>query len=100
MEKCLLGTNIMVRLALSHVADYSSPCDRHKFGKGDAKAKRIMPGYTIWVNLLDYSAAVLPVTLANKNVDVIDKGYKPLSPQDEKVWEACELLIPVSISLC
>jgi len=28
------------------------------------------------------------VTLADKNVDVVDKGYKPLNETDEKVWEA------------
>jgi len=44
--------------------------------------------YSVWVNLLDYSTAVLPVTLADKNVDVVDKGYKPLNETDEKVWEA------------
>lgn len=80
----------MVRLVLSYLLTCVLAVARYKFGKGEAKAKRIMPGYTIWVNLLDYSAAVLPVTLADKNVDVVDKGYKPLSPQDEKVWEACE----------
>ncbi|KAH7346303.1 amidase [Rhexocercosporidium sp. MPI-PUGE-AT-0058] len=45
-------------------------------------------GYSIWVNLLDYSASVLPVTLADKNVDVVDEGYKALNEMDGKVWEA------------
>ncbi|KAG4428877.1 hypothetical protein IFR05_015638 [Cadophora sp. M221] len=45
-------------------------------------------GYSIWVNLLDYSASVLPVTLADKKVDVVDEGYKALNDMDEKVWEA------------
>ncbi|KAL2069449.1 hypothetical protein VTL71DRAFT_14128 [Oculimacula yallundae] len=44
--------------------------------------------YSIWVNLLDYSAAILPVTLADKNIDVVDEGYKPLNEIDEKVCQA------------
>jgi amidase len=50
-----------------------------------------MPGYSVWVNLLDYSAAVLPVTTVDKTVDVVDEGYKPISGADEKVWKGCEL---------
>jgi len=49
-----------------------------------------MAGNSVWVNLLDYSAAVLPVTLADKNIDVIETGYTPLNGQDEKVHQACE----------
>ena len=49
-----------------------------------------MPGLSTWVNLLDYSAAVLPVTLADKNIDVVDEDYKPISAQDEKVHQACK----------
>jgi amidase len=52
-----------------------------------------MPGYSVWVNLLDYSAAVLPVTTVDKNIDVVDEGYKPLSEADEKVWQGCEFLL-------
>jgi amidase len=64
--------------------------DRNKFGNEAMRAKRIMPGLSTWVNMLDYTAAVLPVTLADKNVDVFDEGYKPLNEQDEKVFLACE----------
>lgn len=44
----------------------------------------------MWVNLLDYSAAVLPVTTVDKSVDVVDEGYKPMSEADVKVWKGCE----------
>jgi len=44
-------------------------------------------GYSTWVNLLDYSAAVLPVTTVDKTVDVVDEEYKPISAADEKVWK-------------
>jgi amidase len=52
-----------------------------------------MPGLTAFVNLLDYSTAVLPVTLVDKHVDVVDAGYKPLNPTDEKVHRGCELFL-------
>jgi amidase len=56
-----------------------------------------MPGKSTWVNLLDYSAAVLPVTLADKNIDIVETGYTPLNGQDEKVYQACE--VPSSANL-
>ena len=55
--------------------------------------KRVVPGLSCWVNLLDYSCAVLPVMLADKNIDVADVGYEPKNPTDEKVLKACELCI-------
>jgi len=63
-----------------------------KFGTGENKAKRVMPGLSAWVNMLDYTSAVLPVTLADKNIDVFDKNYKPISGQDEKVHLGCKFL--------
>ena len=62
---------------------------RIKFGDPN---KRVPPGYSVWVNLLDYSAAVLPVTTVDKSVDVVDYGYKSINALDEKVWKACEFL--------
>lgn len=61
-----------------------------KFGTGENKTKRVLPGMSTWVNLLDYSAAVLPVTLADKTIDVQDLTYKPMNPQDDKIYQACE----------
>jgi amidase len=46
--------------------------------------------YTEAINLMDYSAAVIPVTTANKEIDVFDKDYEPLNETDRKNWEACE----------
>lgn len=43
-------------------------------------------GYTQVVNLLDYSAAVIPVTRADKSVDTIDPDYIPLNDLDAKNW--------------
>jgi amidase len=69
-----------------------------KFGTGENKAKRVMPGLSAWVNMLDYTAAVLPVTLADKNIDAFDKNYKPISGQDEKVYLGCKY--PFSTPCC
>jgi hypothetical protein len=66
---------------------------RHIIGIGETKAKRVLPGYSAFVNLLDYPAAVLPVMLADKKIDVVDEGYKPLNFQDEKCYLACKISI-------
>ncbi|MCJ1377476.1 hypothetical protein MMC17_000571 [Xylographa soralifera] len=44
--------------------------------------------YTECINLMNYSACVIPVTKANKNIDVFDHDYKPLNDTDRKNWEA------------
>ncbi|RFU26570.1 hypothetical protein B7463_g9772, partial [Scytalidium lignicola] len=45
-------------------------------------------GYSTTTNLLDYTTAVIPVTLADKKVDLRDETYKPLNEEDRKVWES------------
>ncbi|EFY89514.1 general amidase [Metarhizium acridum CQMa 102] len=45
-------------------------------------------GYTEFVNLLDFSSAVLPVTKADKDMDVARGDFKPLTPKDEINWRA------------
>ncbi|KAK6219342.1 hypothetical protein LQW54_002330 [Pestalotiopsis sp. IQ-011] len=44
--------------------------------------------YTEVINLMNYSAAVIPVTRTDKDVDVLDKDYQPSSDLDRKNWEA------------
>ncbi len=39
---------------------------------------------------MDYSAAVIPVTKANKKVDTFNTDYQPMNEVDQKNWEACE----------
>jgi amidase len=68
-----------------------------KFGTGENKAKRVMPGMSAWVNMLDYTATVLPVTFADKNIDVFDKSYRPISDKDEKAYIGCKC---PSLTLC
>ena len=50
-------------------------------------------GYTIWVNVLDYTSVVLPVTKADKSIDTIDGSYWPLNDVDKETFESCELTI-------
>ncbi|KAJ9640388.1 hypothetical protein H2201_002564 [Coniosporium apollinis] len=44
-------------------------------------------GYTVWVNLLDYTSVVVPVTLADKNVDKVDTDYQPMNDIDKATQE-------------
>ncbi|TID20558.1 putative glutamyl-tRNA(Gln) amidotransferase subunit A [Venturia nashicola] len=45
-------------------------------------------GYTTWVNLLDYSSVVFPVTSVDKELDKVDEGYKPLNDEDKICYES------------
>lgn len=42
-------------------------------------------GYTLFANVLDYSVGVLPVTRADRLVDVYPEGFEALSEADEGV---------------
>ncbi|OAQ65418.1 general amidase [Pochonia chlamydosporia 170] len=44
--------------------------------------------YTEAINLMNYSAVVIPVTKANKDIDVIDRSYCPKNETDRLNWEA------------
>jgi len=47
--------------------------------------------YTEAINLMSYSAAVIPVTFADKTLDPYDKSYQPRGEVDALNWEACKL---------
>ncbi|KAK4142635.1 Acetamidase [Dichotomopilus funicola] len=59
--------------------------------------------YTEVINLLNYSVAVIPVTKANKDIDVVDPSYQPLNGLDKKNSEAYDPEIydgaPVGVQL-
>ncbi|KAK3169595.1 hypothetical protein OEA41_008979 [Lepraria neglecta] len=40
------------------------------------------------MNLMDYSVAVIPVTKADKSIDLFDNDYQPLNADDRKNWQA------------
>ncbi|KAI9691188.1 MAG: Acetamidase [Bathelium mastoideum] len=47
-------------------------------------------GYSIWINLFDYTSVVVPVTNADKSVDKVDVGYQPINEVDKKTYECCK----------
>lgn len=46
--------------------------------------------YTEAINLMNYSAVVIPVTQADKKIDVFDDSYQPLGDRDKLNWQSCE----------
>ncbi|KAL2865945.1 amidase signature domain-containing protein [Aspergillus lucknowensis] len=56
-------------------------------GPPPAKGKVRYMGYTCAFNVLDYSASVIPVTRARKDVDVYTEGYSALNPMDKMAYE-------------
>ena len=44
-------------------------------------------GFSAWVNGMDYTSVVVPVTIADKSVDKYPDGYKPLSDADKVIVE-------------
>ncbi|KAF2489815.1 amidase [Lophium mytilinum] len=48
-------------------------------------------GYTVINNLLDSSCVCIPVTHADKNVDIFDHDYKPKNETDRLNWEGYDV---------
>ena len=46
--------------------------------------------YTECINLMDYSVAVIPITKADKSIDLFDNDYAPLNEVDKMNWESCK----------
>ncbi|KAK5094242.1 hypothetical protein LTS08_008661 [Lithohypha guttulata] len=44
-------------------------------------------GYSVFVNGLDYTSVVVPVTIADKNVDKYEDDYRPINDQDKECYE-------------
>jgi amidase len=49
-------------------------------------------GYATAINLLDFTSVVVPVTFADKTIDVVDSKFKPLSDTDATVQAECKWL--------
>ena len=47
-------------------------------------------GYASVINLLDWTSVVVPVTLADKDVDKMVVDYTPLNNIDRAVYKECE----------
>ena len=59
------------------------------FRRLDAGKKTVI-AYTECINLMDYSVAVIPVTEADKLIDLFDNDYQALNVDDRKNWQACK----------
>ncbi|KAI1362113.1 hypothetical protein F5Y08DRAFT_312965 [Xylaria arbuscula] len=53
--------------------------------------------YTEVINLLNYSAVVIPVTKADKQIDVVDDSYCPSGDLDQMNWDACEFICDLQV---
>ena len=49
--------------------------------------KYLYYGYSGIINGLDYTSVVIPVTLADKSVDVADKSFKAISDADQQAYD-------------
>lgn len=47
-------------------------------------------GYSSIINVLDYTSCVIPVTKADKSIDVVDKNFTPMSDMDRDVASSCK----------
>ncbi|KAF1953712.1 amidase [Byssothecium circinans] len=45
-------------------------------------------GYGTWVNALDVTSVIVPVTEVDKRVDVVESGYTPIDDTDKTVYES------------
>jgi amidase len=45
-------------------------------------------GYSVWVNGLDYTSVVVPVTTSDKTKDKYPEGYSPINDQDKDVVDS------------
>ncbi len=57
-------------------------------------------GYTPWVNTLDYTSAVFPVTKVDPAVDVLEEGYTGLNELDTRIHNECRCSVGLMQFLC
>ena len=50
-------------------------------------------GYASVINLLDFTSVVVPVTYADKAVDVRNESFSPLSEMDKTVQAECKFAV-------
>ncbi|OAA35649.1 general amidase [Metarhizium rileyi] len=103
---------------LSYEKQYSDYWNQTASGDGQIVDAIIMPvaphaavipgkyhhtAYTEAINLMNYSAVVIPVTKADKSIDVFDGTYCPKNEKDKRNWEAYDPEIyhgaPVGVQL-
>lgn len=96
----LTGTGRPVDAFISPLAPFPAPVP-NKYGHSgkllllaqancSPYSSRVMSGYAMFVNLLDYTASVIPVTTVDKNIDVVDAKFTPLNDKDAVVAKICK----------
>ncbi|KAI1735431.1 amidase signature domain-containing protein [Xylaria scruposa] len=99
----LLEYQDLTQRGLQYEAEYSDYWNSTKEQDGQIVDAVIMPvaphaavipgkyyhlAYSEFLNILNYTAVVIPVTKADKHVDTIDDSYQPSSELDRRNWEA------------
>jgi amidase len=46
--------------------------------------------YTCFVNVLDYTSVIFPVTHVDQTIDVVDTSLEPFSATDKKIQDMCK----------
>ena len=52
--------------------------------------KLIRKGYNCFINVLDYTAIVIPVTFADKDIDIVEPNFAPLTARDRVNMGLCK----------
>lgn len=52
-------------------------------------------GYASTINLLDFTSVIVPVTFADKKIDVKNERFVPLNETDKLVHAECRLYVPL-----
>lgn len=103
----IMAANIEKREAQKEYMEYWNSTAKHS-GTGrpvDAVISPLAPfaaarpamytyyGYSVWVNVLDYTSVVVPVTKVDKNVDKKAEGFKAVDETDQKTQDSCEFAL-------
>lgn len=54
-------------------------------------AKYTYYGYSVWVNVLDYTSIIVPVTKVDKHIDKKNEAFKVIDEADQKTQDECKL---------
>ena len=46
-------------------------------------------GYSVIINLLDYTSCAFPVSVADKSIDAIDHEFQPINNRDKEIMATC-----------
>jgi amidase len=110
----IAATNVELRALRKEYLDYwNSTAQKTSTGRAvDAIVSPLAPfpaarqgkysyyGYSTWVNVLDYTSVVVPVTNVDKSVDVRDEGYKAIDDNDQKIQDSCRFSSVQIRSIC